>query len=674
MEEAIKAEFLKSGFTFDYEDEILKKCHTFCLNYSLEPSDLVSSWEVYYLNRQLDESVVKDAEMDGFLGHLQNEQAEAVIKKEPGLHMYSFKDVDMILDAEDEDTKEVILGTPTDKSEKLHLNVYDSAQKTNGNIYSSERKSKLLTPFGKRSNKFVLKLNIDNLPTFVAVRSRVRAVGTASCWTVCPFPTTESVNGMHDILPTTETVNGMHDHDNLPTTETVNGMHDHENLEDDIIKRIQPRKSCSLVVHISGPEPGCRFMYDRIEDRFHALENRIRKHAAAIVASGLYEEPMDPSVASQRSIFAVGMICCDGEGHLNDKSILLQSSVEHSGGQHVRLELNKLSHFSVFPGQVVGIKGHNPSGHCLIASELVDSVPLSIAADMNLPPAKKQVLDEEIQATNLSCTPTEITVIIAAGPFTTTDNLLFEPLTELLNYATRKCPQLLILLGPFVDSEHPQIKKGTVDLSFDEIFRLEVLRMVQDYLEYMGSDARVVIIPSVRDANHDFVFPQPAFDLDPLDIKHQITSLTNPGIFEADEVKIGCCSVDILKHLSGEELSRHLMDGTPSDRLSRLASHILSQRCFYPLYPPADGVPLDFSLAPEALHISSVPDLLILPSDIKYFVKVLTLGGTSEGEEQMKKCVCINPGRLAKGEGGGTFVELKYQGSPDKMNASVIGI
>ncbi|XWS22677.1 hypothetical protein CRYUN_Cryun29cG0056600 [Craigia yunnanensis] len=264
--------------------------------------------------------------------------------------------------------------------------------------------------------------------------------------------------------------------------------------------------------------------------------------------------------------------------------------------------------------------------------------------------------------------------IIAAGPFTTTDNLLFEPLTELLAYATRKCPQLLILLGPFIDSEHTQIKKGTVDLSFDEIFQLEVLRMVQDYLEYMGPDAQVVIIPSIRDANHDFVFPQPAFDLNSLDIRHQITSLKNPGIFEADEVKIGCCTVDVLKHLSGEEMSRHSMDGTPSDRLSRIASHILSQRGFYPLYPPAEGVPLDFSLAPEALHFSSVPDLLILPSDIKYFVKVLSLGGTSEGEEQIKKCVCINAGRLSKGEGGGPFVELKYQGSPDKMNASIIGI
>lgn len=36
--------------------------------------------------------------------------------------------------------------------------------------------------------------------------------------------------------------------------------------------------------------------------------------------------------------------------------------------------------------------------------------------------------------------------IIAAGPFTTVDNLFFEPLAELLSYARRKQPQLIILV------------------------------------------------------------------------------------------------------------------------------------------------------------------------------------------------------------------------------------
>ncbi|XP_062157586.1 uncharacterized protein LOC133865235 [Alnus glutinosa] len=621
MEEEIVAEFKKSGFDLDEEAEIAKKCLTFCINYSLKPSDLVSSWEVYYLNRQLGGATVQNAEMDGFLQHLQNEQKEVVIKEEPDLHFYSSKDVDMILNDEEIDTKEGILSSPTDRSQRVFSEPFDSTPQTNGNIFSSGKTSKLVTPFGQRTNKFLVKFSINN----------------------------------------------------APNTENIEKKHDQENNEDDIIKRVQPRMRCSLIVHGSGPEPGCRFMYDRIEDRFNALENRIKKRATALVASGLYEEPVDPTVASQKSIFTVGMICCDGEGYLNEKSALLQSSVEHSGGQRVRLELQKLNQFSVFPGQVVGVEGHNPSGHCLIASKLVDSVPLSATADVNLPPAKKQALDQEVQPADLSPTQAELSVIIASGPFTTADNLLFEPLTELLAYATRKLPQVLILLGPFVDSEHPEIKKGTMDRSFDEIFQMEVLRRLQDYAEYMGSDTRVVLVPSIRDANHDFVFPQPAFDIHPPDLKDQIISLTNPGLFEANQVKISCCTVDILKHLSGEEMSRNPTDGTPSDRMSRLANHVLCQQSFYPLYPPAEGIPLDFSLAAEALHISSIPDILILPSDMKYFVKVLSSGEGSEGEEQAK-CICVNPGRLAKGEGGGTFAELNYRGGPDTTNTCIIGI
>ncbi|KAJ0037797.1 hypothetical protein Pint_23659 [Pistacia integerrima] len=359
MEDEIKAEFQKSRFDFEEEEEVLKKCLTFCINYSLKPSDLVSSWEVYYLNRQLDESTVKNAEMDGFMLYLQNEQKEAVINEEPGLHIYSSKDVDMILNDNDEHITEDDLGTPTEKSYKFYSEPLDSTHKANGNGYSSGKPSKLVTPFGQRTDKFVVKFNINN----------------------------------------------------LPNTENGSIEHDHENTEDDFIKRVQPHKQCSLIIQGSGPEPGCRFMYDRIEDRFNALENRIRKHANALVASGIYEELADPTVASQRGVFAVGMICCDGEGHLNDKSILLQSSVEHSGGQRIRLDLHKLGQLSLFPGQVVGVEGHNPSGHCFTASKLVDYIPLPAAVDVNLHPAKKQALDQETHSTELTSKAEEISMV-----------------------------------------------------------------------------------------------------------------------------------------------------------------------------------------------------------------------------------------------------------------------
>ncbi|CAM8912938.1 unnamed protein product [Rhodiola kirilowii] len=619
MEEEIKAEFLKSGFTLDEEEEILKKCVAYCINFKLSASDLVSSWEVYYLNGQLDESVVYNAQMDGFLIHLQDEVRDAVVKEKQHLHVYSILDVDGILNADEDDTKDGILSTPTRAGQHT--------EKEDGTIHytfeeypTSHGRAETVTPYGQRKNKFV-----------------IHKVG-------CDLPALEDKRTDH--------------RDDIP--------------EDDIISRVRPSKRCSLKIHGSKIEPRCRFMYDRIETRCDFLEKRILKHASVCLTSSLYDEPTDATVASQNSVMAVGMICCDGEGRLNEKSTLLQCSVEHSGGQRVRLDLQKLSQCSVFPGQVVGVEGNNPSGHCFVATKIIDHIPCLKSSAVELPPAKKQVLDPEFAPTdneNLA----ELSMIIAAGPFTTIDNLFFEPLSDLLAYARRKSLQLLVLMGPFIDSEHPEIRKSAVHKTFDEIFQHEILKRLQDYVEYMGSSARVLLVPSVRDAHHDFVFPQPPFDVQSPDFKHQITSLTNPGIFDANEVKVGCCTVDVLKHLSAEMVSRKPADGSTWDGRSKLANHIIAQRSFYPLYPPAEDVPLDMSFAPEALDIPSVPDILILPSDLAPFVKVLSLGEDNDVEKQVK-CICINPGRLAKGDKGGYFVELNYQRSPETSSASIVNI
>ncbi|ONK57978.1 uncharacterized protein A4U43_C09F6390 [Asparagus officinalis] len=621
MDAEIKAEFERNGFLFQEEEEqILQKCLSMCINYSLSPSDLVSNWEIYYLNRQLSGLVLESSHMDGLLLYIQNDMKEKLIKEEPHLHIYSSNDVDMLLNDEHDSNKEDNFESPSCLHERPFSETSNgSSTPTTNEKPSSSKNSKIIndriTPFGQRINKFVSQFTFNTQNQVTQSRSQ-----------------------------------------------------ELENEDDDVIRRVQPGERCSLHIHSSQPEPGCRFMFDRVEDRFNYLENRIKRHALAYAASGLHGEVTDATLASQNSMFAVGMVCSDGEGCLNGKSILLQGSVEHSGGQRVRLDLEKLDQFSLFPGQVIGIEGHNPSGHCLIASKVIDLMPYSDVT--SLPPAKRQAIDH--QPNSEPSMLRMLSMVIAAGPFTTIDNLLFEPLTELLAYARRRQPQLLILMGPFVDSEHPEIKKGTVDRTFDEIFHVEIIRRLQDYTEFMGSSARVILMPSTRDANHDFVFPQPAFDIHlPEGMKNQIAFLTNPVLFSANEITVGCCTVDILKQLSSEEISRKPA-GAHGDRIGRLAAHLLNQHSYYPLYPPFESVPWDLSLSPEALEIPSIPDLLLLPSDLATFVKVLTIGEGNEGETI--KCICVNPGRLSKGIGGGTFVEINYNGDPESTNASVIRI
>ncbi|XP_073316114.1 uncharacterized protein [Primulina huaijiensis] len=201
------------------------------------------------------------------------------------------------------------------------------------------------------------------------------------------------------------------------------------------------------------------------------LETCIKKQAISFVSGGICDELVDPSIASQKSIFAVGMICCEEEGRLKEKPVLLQSSV------FVLICRSYTSSLFSQDRLWVGVEGLNPSGHCLIASKLIDYVPLSvdICEDHTY---KRQAIDQNLQMTNFSLDVPELSLIVAAGPFTTNDNLFFEPLIELLAYACRKQPQFLVLVGPFVDSDHPGLKKGLVNCTFHEMFQVEIFGKV----------------------------------------------------------------------------------------------------------------------------------------------------------------------------------------------------
>jgi DNA polymerase alpha subunit B len=636
MDQQIKAEFTQNGFALEDEEDILQKCTTFCINFGVKPSELVSSWELYYLNMQLDGSKVQSSHMDGFRQHLQNEQKESFLKQETDLHFYSSNDIDMLLNDENESNEDKLLQTPVRQSV----------------VSASQNTPEALSPLS------VIKTPVTDRRLS---NGKQRSTVLSSPGPITPFENRSSKCVLQFVF-------------NKHILDSIVGQKAVPESEDDLIKRMQEAKRCSLQNLGISPSPGCRYMYDSIEGKFEYLEGKIKTFATALAAKEARNVFNHVAIASQESVFVVGLVCCDGEGHLNDKSVLLQGSVEYSGGQRVRLDLHKLAKFSLFPGQVIGVEGHNPSGHCLIASRVIDSFPVSNSLhphDQDAPSAKRLAMDQASQMNSLPRTRKTISMLIAAGPFTTTDNLAFQPLTEFLVYAKKKQVNNLILMGPFVDSEHPQIKIGTVDKFYEEIFQEEVCARLRDYCEEMGPSAHVVLVPSTRDAHHDFLFPQPPFNVHAFDDPNQqITCVANPGLFCLDEITIGICTVDVLRHLSSEEISQ-IPEHSSNDRLARLSTHILSQRSFYPLFPAASGLPLDLSATPEALHMLSLPNIIILPSDLAPFVKVLQVGddhkqtepellqNDSNGDHaKQSKCVCINPGRLAKGTNGGTFAEL----------------
>lgn len=87
------------------------------------------------------------------------------------------------------------------------------------------------------------------------------------------------------------------------------------------------------------------------------------------------------------------------------------------------------------------------------------------------------------------------------------------------------------------------------------------------------------------------------------------------------------------------------------DRLGRLASHLIQQQNFYPLYPPNEDFLVDMNLWDLYSWFSVTPHILIIPSDLRYFIK------------HINNCLVINPEHLAKGLVGGSFARIEVKPS-----------
>ncbi len=193
----------------------------------------------------------------------------------------------------------------------------------------------------------------------------------------------------------------------------------------------------------------------------------------------------------------------------------------------------------------------------------------------------------------------------------------------------------------------------------------------------------------------------------------QVVALQNPCVLAAGPLLLAAGSSDLLRALSGCELSR----APAGERLAALAGHVLGQRrceparkaaaapaqqgtnqalrrmhavgaplrasaagpcvatrprpprSLYPLYPAPLGACLDTSHYAH-LQLPVAPDLLLLPSDVAPCAKVLVpeawAAGAPPGLLEVGGCAAastapvavVNCGRTAKGATGGTFAHV----------------
>ncbi|KAI5781432.1 DNA polymerase alpha subunit B N-terminal-domain-containing protein [Geopyxis carbonaria] len=400
-----------------------------------------------------------------------------------------------------------------------------------------------------------------------------------------------------------------------------------------------------------------RPMYQKLAEAAEVADERIDEFAAALQEHHSLPDDAfgDPSVVCHEPIVAVGRICSDAlEGRFNAQSVLLESSRMTGGGARTPLKLDALNSYAFFPGQLVGLRGTNASGSVFAVTQLLDPPPL--------PPAASSPAALAAIASRLDGRPASL--FIAAGPYTTDDNLSFEALSALCDKAAAQKPDVVILLGPFIDSDHPLIAAGDYDLgddgddgaaaTLDDLFRARIAPLINRI-----SHSLVLLIPSQRDAvSRHPCFPQEPLKRKQLGLAGNVKALPNPSIFSINELVIAASSADVLFHLFRDEISHN---PPLANAPNRLTQHILQQRSFYPLFPPPASDSLPVGVGATSLDLPHVrladlvgvqPDLLILPGSLGAFANVV------DG------VVAVNPGPLSKRRGAGGYVEVAVGAHP----------
>lgn len=387
------------------------------------------------------------------------------------------------------------------------------------------------------------------------------------------------------------------------------------------------------------------------------LDDRIADFAALVAAHHNLDDSAfgNPTSQGNTEIIAVGRIASDaldGTSKLTPTSLVLETRRKPGNARRVPLNLAPLKSYQFFPGQIVALRGINPSGREFTVHEVLAIPLLSDAA--STPAALRAHLDRQRggpDAMETTTGPAPLTTLFAAGPYTADDNLAFEPLHTLCREAADTFVDAVVLAGPFVDAEHPLIAAGDFDLppeaNYDEdtatmalVFKYFVSPAL-NRLVAANPSVTVLLVPSVRDVIDKHVsWPQDAFSRRELGLHKNVKIVGNPMTVAVNEMLVGVSSQDVLWELRHEELVGGVRE---EDALSRVGRYLIEQRHYFPLFPPVDrrrlpktgagaagegeaGVPpgamLDVSYLELGGMVNVKPDVLVVPSALPPFAKV----------------------------------------------------
>lgn len=262
-----------------------------------------------------------------------------------------------------------------------------------------------------------------------------------------------------------------------------------------------------------------RYMFCSLGERAAAIDKHLMAVQSDMMNWKAISELQPVRIPHQDVVWTCGRVRCETtEGKLNKTSVMIEGSRADSSGRTTLLDLSELGSFALFPGQTVLVQGTDAIGGRMVVRGLVEGVPRPLPCT-----APSRLLDYHHSPLYQGGKP--VTMFCAAGPFTPADDLRYQPLQDLLLKVIAEKPDVLVLLGPFVDINQPLLAGneswiedagGRSLCSYELIFMQKVVRdCFQAY--FNGEDAanvlptQIILVPSLSDGHHDFVYPQPPF-------------------------------------------------------------------------------------------------------------------------------------------------------------------
>lgn len=396
------------------------------------------------------------------------------------------------------------------------------------------------------------------------------------------------------------------------------------------------------------------FLFKKQKPKSDILEQLLEFNEHQLVKLNEIQSLYNVSIPTQDDVWICGRIFSENAGNsgkLTDHNVLIQGSYVCSNSHSIPLNLINCNEFSLFPGQIVLANGRNPDGKKFLCRQIVEP---SFVSECQRKIKKEAEMESYTTSSSINvklASDEELSIIVAAGPYMSNGTVLTNNINNLLDKVIEKKAHVLILLGPFVDSNNELIASGNIQYSYEELLQIIFDEIA---IKMKNQGIRVIIQPSLNDLTVEPVYP-----VRPYTVSYQFQKLNDffhfvqePSMIKINDIQFAITSTDIIKDL----IMTGVYNPSSSDKISRNFAHLLRQRSFYPIYPPPDQVCIDYEAWLKHARIETHPDVFIAFSDLATFNK------------NVNNCVCLNPGRLVRGTSIGSYVQVTVKPSKNKLD------